>query len=107
MAHSTKSGYVDRPQFETYSRKFAAFFQMERSDGIILVRMHHRGGSAKFDFAAHNAWGQAWHEIGNDPANEVMRIMSRSRPTSRKTRTARSKLPCSNPAISARRRSAR
>lgn len=72
MAQSTKSGYVDRPQFEIYSRKFAAFFHMERRDGIILVRMHDRGGSAKFDFAAHNAWGQAWHEIGNDPANEVM-----------------------------------
>jgi len=67
-----KSGYVGRPQFDAYRETFKDFFHMERRDGIILLRMHHNGGSAKFDFAAHNAWGQVWHEIGNDPENEVM-----------------------------------
>ena len=72
MKRITKPGYVGRPDFESYSEKFKDFFHMERRNGIILARMHHLGESAKFDYSAHNAWGQAWHEIGNDPENEVM-----------------------------------
>jgi enoyl-CoA hydratase/carnithine racemase len=34
--------------------------------------MHTNGGPATFDFAVHNAWGQAWQEVGNDPDNEVL-----------------------------------
>lgn len=29
---------------------------------------------ARFDFAVHNAWAQAWQEVGNDPDNEVLII---------------------------------
>ncbi|MFI0424320.1 hypothetical protein [Spongiactinospora sp. 9N601] len=45
---------------------------MRRRDGIIEVRVHTSDGPARFGFAAHNAWGQAWQEIGNDPGNEVL-----------------------------------
>ena len=69
---ASRPGYPDRPHFEEYREKFKDFFVMERRDGVILARMHHQGGSAKFDFSAHNAWGQAWHDIGNDPENQVM-----------------------------------
>jgi hypothetical protein len=45
---------------------------MRRRDGIIELRRHTGGGPAVFGFAMHNAWGQAWQEIGDDPDNEVL-----------------------------------
>ncbi|GAA3091286.1 enoyl-CoA hydratase/isomerase family protein [Streptosporangium carneum] len=65
-------GYVRRPKFEEYAEKYADHFVMERRDGIIQLRMHNAGGPARFDFAVHNAWAQAWQEVGNDPENEVL-----------------------------------
>jgi enoyl-CoA hydratase/carnithine racemase len=65
-------GFVARPGFEEYAAKFAQHFVMRRENGIIELRMHTDGGPAVFDFAVHNAWGQAWQEIGNDPDNEVL-----------------------------------
>ncbi|MFI6598925.1 enoyl-CoA hydratase/isomerase family protein [Nonomuraea sp. NPDC050536] len=70
--HARMGGYVKRPDFSEYSEKYADYFVMQRRDGIIELRMHTDGGPAMFDFAVHNAWGQAWQEIGNDPDNEVM-----------------------------------
>jgi enoyl-CoA hydratase/carnithine racemase len=70
--HARTGGYVDRPRFDDYAAKYADHFAMRRRDGIIEVRMHTGGGPAVFGFAMHNAWGQAWQEIGNDPDNEVL-----------------------------------
>ncbi|HEY2669887.1 MAG TPA: enoyl-CoA hydratase/isomerase family protein [Rugosimonospora sp.] len=70
--HARSGGYVPRPRFETYAQKYADYFVMRRRDGIIELRMHTDGGPAQFNFTAHNAWGQAWQEIGNDPDNEVL-----------------------------------
>ncbi|WP_067674436.1 enoyl-CoA hydratase/isomerase family protein [Nocardia miyunensis] len=50
----------------------ADYFVMQRRNGIIELRMHTDGGPARFGFATHNAWAQAWQEIGNDPDNEVL-----------------------------------
>lgn len=68
------AGLVPRPDFDSYAAKYAPYFAMTRRDGIIELRMHTDGGPARFGFAAHNAWAQAWQEIGNDPANEVLII---------------------------------
>ncbi|MCT9932262.1 enoyl-CoA hydratase/isomerase family protein [Planotetraspora sp. A-T 1434] len=70
--HARAGGYVARPRFETYAEKYSRYFVMRRRDGIIELRMHTDGGSAHFDFAVHNAWAQAWQEVGNDPENEVL-----------------------------------
>ncbi|WP_426502378.1 enoyl-CoA hydratase/isomerase family protein [Dactylosporangium sp. McL0621] len=70
--HARTGGYVPRPRFESYAEKYADYFVMQRRDGIIELRMHTGGGPAQFGFGAHNAWGQAWQEIGNDPDNEVL-----------------------------------
>ncbi|MCX4091259.1 enoyl-CoA hydratase/isomerase family protein [Nocardia sp. alder85J] len=70
--HAAVGGYVTRPRFEEYSKKYADYFVMTREDGILELRMHTDGGPAQFGFATHNAWGQAWQEIGNDPDNEVL-----------------------------------
>lgn len=64
--------YVPRPRLESYAEKYAEYFVMQRRDGILELRMHTDGGPAQFGFAVHNAWGQAWQEIGNDPDNEVL-----------------------------------
>jgi enoyl-CoA hydratase/carnithine racemase len=72
--HARTGGYVPRPDFETYAAKYAEYFTMTRRDGIIELRMHTDGGPARFDFAVHNAWAQAWQEVGNDPGNEVLII---------------------------------
>ncbi|MGW0803500.1 enoyl-CoA hydratase/isomerase family protein [Nonomuraea sp. NPDC002799] len=70
--HAREGGYVRRPSFEEYAEKYADYFVMTRRSGIIELRMHTGGGPARFDFAVHNAWAQAWQEIGNDPDNEVL-----------------------------------
>jgi enoyl-CoA hydratase/carnithine racemase len=70
--HARSGGYVPRPRFESYAEKYADYFVMRRHDGITELRMHTNGGPAQFNFAVHNAWGQAWQEIGNDPDNEVL-----------------------------------
>ncbi|WAL65463.1 enoyl-CoA hydratase/isomerase family protein [Amycolatopsis cynarae] len=66
------AGLVRRPDFAEYSTKFRDFFAMRRRDGIIELRLHHEGGPYAQTFASHNAWGQAWHEVGNDPENQVL-----------------------------------
>ena len=72
--HARTGGYVPRPSFDVYAQKYRDYFAMRRRDGIIELRMHTGGGPARFDFAVHNAWAQAWQEIGNDPDNEVLII---------------------------------
>jgi len=71
---STK--FVSRPRFEDYKEKFKEYIVMERKNGIILLRMHTNGGHVKWNLMIHNALCQAWHEIGNDPENEVMILTS-------------------------------
>ncbi len=67
---------VERPKFEDYKKKYEQYFIMERRDGVILLRMHTQGGPVQYSLAVHNAWGQAWHDVGNDPENEVMILTS-------------------------------
>jgi enoyl-CoA hydratase/carnithine racemase len=69
---SRTGGFVGRPRFDEYAEKYAAYFAMRRRDGILELRMQTDGGPARFGFPVHNAWGQAWLEIGNDPDNEVL-----------------------------------
>jgi enoyl-CoA hydratase/carnithine racemase len=68
------TGLVKRPQLEEYSARYRDFFVMERRGGIIEVRMHTDGGPFVTTMAGHNALGQAWLEIGNDPENQVVII---------------------------------
>jgi enoyl-CoA hydratase/carnithine racemase len=63
---------VKRPDFAEYSEKYRDFFVMRRENGIIELRMHGDGGSYFQTMASHNAWGQAWQEVGNDPENQVL-----------------------------------
>ncbi|MGA8204534.1 MAG: enoyl-CoA hydratase/isomerase family protein [Woeseiaceae bacterium] len=65
-----------RPKFDEYSEKYADRIHMERRDGVIELRMHTDGGPVVWGLEMHRALSQAWHDVGNDPANEVMILTS-------------------------------
>lgn len=71
---SAWNGLVSRPQLQQYAERFQDYFAFSRRDGILEVRMHTREGPLMFTYPAHNAWGQVWQDIGNDPENEVIII---------------------------------
>ncbi len=71
-ASEQRLGLVSRPRFDDYQKKFAAYFKMERRDGILQVQMHSDGGPVQYDLRMHNAWSQLWLDVGNDPDNEVL-----------------------------------
>ena len=68
--------YVPNPDFDEYRKRFAEHFEMERRDGVILLRMHTKGGPVKWSWELHRAIGQAFRTVGSDPANEVMILTS-------------------------------
>jgi enoyl-CoA hydratase/carnithine racemase len=72
MHESTWDGLFPRPQFAEYQEKYADFFVMRREGGILELRSHAEGGSYFQTAASHNAWGQVFREVGNDPENEVL-----------------------------------
>jgi enoyl-CoA hydratase/carnithine racemase len=67
---------VGRPKFEEYKEKYKNFIQMERIDGIILLKMHHKEGPVLWNEIMHNVLPQAWHDLGNDPENQIMILTS-------------------------------
>ncbi|MEL1136101.1 enoyl-CoA hydratase/isomerase family protein [Desulfitobacterium sp. THU1] len=64
----------EESQFEVYSKKYADIMKMTRKNGIIEVKMHTDGGPLKYVWSVHEAWGQAWREIGADHENQVIII---------------------------------
>ena len=68
--------YVPNPDFAEYSERFREHFQMERRNGIILLRMHTQEGEVQWSWELHRAIGQAFRTIGSDPENEVMILSS-------------------------------
>jgi enoyl-CoA hydratase/carnithine racemase len=68
--------YVPNPDFEEYSQRFREHFQMERRNGIVLLRMHTQEGPVRWSWELHRAIGQAFRTIGSDPENEVMILTS-------------------------------
>ena len=71
-ADAQRMGFVSRPRFEDYREKYAAYFKLERRNGILQVQMHTKGGPVMYGLPIHNAWSQLWLDIGNDPDNEVL-----------------------------------
>lgn len=59
--------------FAEYRERFKDFAYMERTeDGIILVRLHWKGGPVVWSYQTQDAYGQLWTAIGHDKKNEVM-----------------------------------
>lgn len=59
---------------EEYAEKYKDYLQMERKDGILVLKMHFQGGSAKWVHGLHNALGCALKYIGQDKENGVLII---------------------------------
>ena len=65
--------YVHVETFEEYRERFKDFAHMERTeDGILLVRLHWKGGPVVWSYQTQNAYGELWTGIGHDKKNEVM-----------------------------------
>ena len=65
--------FVETPKFEDYKERFKDHYRLERrSDGVILVRAHTKGGSVQLSVQNHRALGQLFKTIGADPENELM-----------------------------------
>jgi enoyl-CoA hydratase/carnithine racemase len=71
-AIETQMGFVPRPALEAYREKYARFFKLERTNGVLVAQMHTDGGPAVFNLDLHAAWSQLWLDIGADPENEVL-----------------------------------
>lgn len=68
--------FVPRLKFAKYREKYKDYIIMERKNGIILLRMNTNGGPVEWNEYMHDALSQAWHDIGNDPENQVMILTS-------------------------------
>lgn len=65
--------YVHVETFEEYSERFKDYAHMERTeDGILLARLHWKGGPVVWSYQTQNAYGELWTAIGHDKKNEVM-----------------------------------
>lgn len=67
-------GRLEGSRFAEYSETYKDFMKMTRKNGILEVRLHTDDGPAQHSWHAHNAWGEAWIDIGRDPENEVLII---------------------------------
>ncbi|MGH3634474.1 MAG: hypothetical protein ACRDTS_10330, partial [Mycobacterium sp.] len=63
---------IYRTHFKDYSEAWSEFFTMRREDGILEVRMHTEGHSAKWGLELHRAFIPAFADIGHDPENECV-----------------------------------
>ncbi len=63
---------IYRTHLEEYAEKWSEYFTMRREDGIIEVRMHTDGDSAKWGLELHRAFIPAFADIGHDPENECV-----------------------------------
>ncbi len=67
---------VPYPKLAEYKKVFKDFFEFERKNGILQVRMHTNGGPVKWSFEQHQAMCECWTTIGHDPENEVIILTS-------------------------------
>jgi enoyl-CoA hydratase/carnithine racemase len=70
------TNFVRLPKFEEYRKVFEEHLYMERRNGILMVRMHTKGGPVKWSFQMHQALAEAWTVIGHDLENEVLILTS-------------------------------
>ena len=60
----TNTRFVDWPKYEEYKEMFKEHFIMEkRDDGVLMVRMHTKGGPQLWSMELHRAIGQMWRIV--------------------------------------------
>jgi enoyl-CoA hydratase/carnithine racemase len=72
----SQTSYVEWPKFEDYQKMFKEHFIMEkRDDGVLMVRMHTKGGPQLWGLELHKAIGQMWRIVGADSEIELVIFM--------------------------------
>lgn len=67
------TNFVQWPKYEEYKEMFKEHFIMKkRDDGVLLVRMHTKGGPQIWSMELHRAIGQMWRIIGSDSDIELV-----------------------------------
>ena len=67
------TSFVKWPKYEEYKEMFKEHFIMEkRDDGVLLVRMHTKGGPQLWSMELHRAIGQMWRTVGSDSEIELV-----------------------------------
>jgi len=67
------TSFVKWPKYEEYREMFKEHFIMEkRDDGVLLVRMHTKGGPQLWSMELHRAIGQMWRTVGSDSEIELV-----------------------------------
>ena len=67
------TSFVKWPKYEEYKEMFKEHFIMEkRDDGVLLVRMHTKGGPQLWSMELHRAIGQMWRTVGSDSDIELV-----------------------------------
>jgi hypothetical protein len=67
------TSFVKWPKFEEYEEMFEGHFIMEkRDDGLLLVRMHTKGGPQPWSMELHRAIWQMWRTVGSDSEIELV-----------------------------------
>ena len=79
------TNFVKWPTFEEYKEMFKEHFIMEkRDDGVLLVRMHTKGGPFLWSMELHDAIGKMWRIVGTDRDIEciifIVLVISRLHP---------------------------
>lgn len=65
--------FVESPGIEWYSEKLKEHFIFEkREDGVLVARMHTKGGPFKWSLELHRAIGQMWRWVGGDDTVETV-----------------------------------
>lgn len=65
--------FVPTPNIEEYAERFKDYYRFERrSDGVLLVEAHTRGGPILLSVEDHRALGQMLKTVGADPENELL-----------------------------------
>jgi enoyl-CoA hydratase/carnithine racemase len=67
-------GFIKPRQLEDYAGRYAEHFVLTRTAGVLEIRTHANGQPAPFSRGLLNGWGQVLHDVGADPANEVVII---------------------------------
>lgn len=68
----SRTAFVPEPAFDEYRERFKHHFVMERTGGVLEVRMHNDGGEAIWSLELHRALTQMFRAVANDRENHIL-----------------------------------
>ena len=65
------TGRADGPGLNTYASRYA-YHRLERTDGVLEIRMHTDDGPVQYNRKVHSEWANLWSDVGRDPDTRVI-----------------------------------